>query len=211
MELVKTKGTPNKPHCGFLFFWRLFVQPQSLKLAIIRSYIYGYAIEPTLITLIPKKIRNIFSKDDREAPLQIIPRDQHNISRSNISEPALKVLYRLRKAGYEAFLVGGGVRDSLLGLNPTDFDVTTNATPEQLNSLFRNSRLIGRRFRLVHVIRRREVIEVATFRATPKENASNNTANASDRSMVVRDNVDGSQDKAAMRSDFTINVFYYHL
>lgn len=180
-------------------------------MAIIRSYIYGYAIEPTLITLIPKKIRNIFSKDDMEAPLQIIPRDQHNISRSNISEPALKVLYRLRKAGYEAFLVGGGVRDSLLGLNPKDFDVTTNATPEQVNSLFRNSRLIGRRFRLVHVIFGREVIEVATFRATPKENASNKSAKTSDSGMILRDNVYGTQDEDAMRRDFTINALYYNI
>lgn len=164
-----------------------------------------------MIKLIPKKIRNIFSKEAMEAPLQIIPRSDHNISRDNISEPALKVLYRLKNAGYEAYLVGGGVRDSLLGLNPKDFDVTTNATPEQVNKIFRNSRLIGRRFRLVHVIFGREVIEVATFRATPSEEVSNKSAQTSASGMILRDNVYGNQDEDAMRRDFTINALYYNI
>ena len=81
----------------------------------------------------------------------VIPRDQHPISRANISPGALKVLYRLKEAGYQAFLVGGAVRDLLLGLNPKDFDVATNAHPEQVKQLFRNCRLIGRRFHLAHV------------------------------------------------------------
>jgi len=87
-----------------------------------------------------------------DGQVQIIARNDHNISRDNISENALKVLYRLKKSGFEAYLVGGGVRDLLLGMNPKDFDVATNASPEQVNKLFRNSRLIGRRFRLVHVV-----------------------------------------------------------
>lgn len=153
----------------------------------------------------------MFSKEAMEAPLQIIPRSDHNISRDNISEPALKVLYRLKNAGYEAYLVGGGVRDSLLGLNPKDFDVTTNATPEQVNKIFRNSRLIGRRFRLVHVIFGREVIEVATFRATPSEEISNKSAQTSASGMILRDNVYGNQDEDAMRRDFTINALYYNI
>ncbi len=164
-----------------------------------------------MIKLIPKKIRNIFSKEDTRAPLHIVPRNQHNISRDNISEPALKVLYRLKNAGYEAYLVGGGVRDSLLGLSPKDFDVTTNATPEQVNKIFRNSRLIGRRFKLVHVIFGREVIEVATFRATPSEEASNKSAQTSASGMILRDNVYGNQDEDAMRRDFTINALYYNI
>lgn len=82
----------------------------------------------------------------------VIPREQHAISRKDISENALKVMYRLNKAGYEAWLVGGGVRDLLLGKKPKDFDVTTNATPEQVRKLFRNCRLVGRRFRLAHVM-----------------------------------------------------------
>ena len=96
--------------------------------------------------------------------LNVIPRKQHNISRQSISEPALKVLYRLSKSGHRACLVGGGVRDLLLGLHPKDFDVATDATPEEVRALFKNSRIIGRRFRLVHIRFGREIIEVATFR-----------------------------------------------
>ncbi len=95
--------------------------------------------------------------------LKIYPRDKHNISRQHISENALKVLYRLQKAGYDAYLVGGGVRDLLLGQSPKDFDIATNATPEQIKETFRNCRLIGRRFRLAHIIFGRDIIEVATF------------------------------------------------
>ena len=97
---------------------------------------------------------------------RIIPRDSHPISRSKISADALRVLYRLREAGFEAFLVGGCVRDLSLGLEPKDFDVATNALPEQVKRLFRNCRLVGRRFRLAHVFFGREIIEVATFRAS---------------------------------------------
>jgi poly(A) polymerase len=98
-------------------------------------------------------------------PPLIIPRSEHSISRSAISPNALKVLYRLRDAGYQAFLVGGAVRDLLLGITPKDFDVATNALPEEVRHLFRNCRLIGRRFRLAHVHFGQEIIEVATFRA----------------------------------------------
>src|ERR1700741_1143772 len=96
---------------------------------------------------------------------RIVPRAEHTISRSAISPNALKVLYRLKEAGYQAFLVGGSVRDLLLGLAPKDFDVATNALPEDVRRLFRNCRLIGRRFRLAHVFFGNEIIEVATFRA----------------------------------------------
>src|SRR5690625_4433307 len=97
----------------------------------------------------------------------LIPRDEHNISRRNISEAALKVIARLRGGGYQAYLVGGGVRDMLLGLQPTDFDVATNATPEQVRKLFGNSRIIGRRFKIVHEIGRAACREsmMATQRA----------------------------------------------
>ncbi len=98
------------------------------------------------------------------APL-VIPRSEHSISRAAISPNALKVLYRLKDAGYQAFLVGGAVRDLLLGITPKDFDVATNALPEEVRHLFRNCRLIGRRFRLAHVHFGHEIIEVATFRA----------------------------------------------
>ena len=97
---------------------------------------------------------------------RVIPRDGHPISRSKISPEALRVLYRLREAGFEAFLVGGCVRDLMVGLEPKDFDVATDALPEQVKRLFRNCRLVGRRFRLAHVFFGREIIEVATFRAS---------------------------------------------
>ena len=96
----------------------------------------------------------------------IVSRSEHNVSRANISPNALKVLYRLKSAGYEAFIVGGGVRDLLLERRPKDFDVATNADPDQIQEVFRNCRLIGRRFRLAHVRFGREIVEVATFRAS---------------------------------------------
>ena len=98
-------------------------------------------------------------------PARIIPRAEHSISRAAISPNALRVLYRLREAGYEAFLVGGCVRDLLIGITPKDFDIATSALPEEVKRTFRNCRLIGRRFRLAHVFFGREIIEVATFRA----------------------------------------------
>ncbi|WP_345292619.1 polynucleotide adenylyltransferase PcnB [Kangiella marina] len=137
-------------------------------------------------------------------PSHIIPRDQHTVSRKNISDNALKVLYRLNKAGYDAYLVGGGVRDILLGLQPKDFDITTNATPEQIRSLFRNSRIIGRRFKLVHIMFGRDIIEVATFRA----HCDSNIQQAKD-GMILRDNVYGTIEEDAERRDFTVNALYY--
>ena len=97
---------------------------------------------------------------------RIIPRSEHSVSRAHISPNALRVLYRLREGGFQAFLVGGCVRDLLLGLRPKDFDVSTDALPEEIRKLFRNCRLVGRRFRLAHVFFGRETIEVATFRAS---------------------------------------------
>ena len=95
----------------------------------------------------------------------IVTRDRHTISRKDISPNALKVLYRLLKAGYQAYIVGGGVRDLLLGQKPKDFDIATNAEPAEIKVLFNNARLIGRRFRIVHIRFGREIIEVTTFRA----------------------------------------------
>ena len=123
----------------------------------------------------------------------VIPREQHAISRKDISENALKVMYRLNKAGYEAWLVGGGVRDLLLGKKPKDFDVTTNATPEQVRKLFRNCRLVGRRFRLAHVMFGPEIIEVATFRGHHEGNVSDRTTSQRGQNgMLLRDNIFGS-------------------
>jgi len=144
--------------------------------------------------------------------MTIIPRDRHTISRKDISENALKVLYRLNKAGYEAYLVGGGVRDLLLGKKPKDFDVTTNATPEQMRKLFRNCRLVGRRFRLAHVMFGPEVIEVATFRGHHQAEEVEEDRNNSQRGqngMLLRDNIFGSIEDDAQRRDLTINSLYY--
>ena len=96
-------------------------------------------------------------------------RSEHSISRAQVSDNALKVLYRLKKEGYQAYLVGGCVRDLLLGREPKDFDVVTDAHPEQIRMIFRNCRLIGRRFRLAHIHFGNEIIEVATFRALDSE------------------------------------------
>ncbi|PPK51260.1 polynucleotide adenylyltransferase PcnB [Marinobacter persicus] len=151
-------------------------------------------------------------KKARQYQRQEIPRDQHNVSRSMISEPAKKVLHRLNKAGYEAYLVGGGVRDILLGGKPKDFDIATNATPEEVHDLFRNSRLIGRRFRIVHVIFGREVIEVTTFRGNAKDvedEVGDHEHKTSEHGQLLRDNVYGSQEEDALRRDFTINALYY--
>ncbi len=151
-------------------------------------------------------------KKARHYQRQEIPRDQHNVSRSMISEPAKKVLHRLNKSGYEAYLVGGGVRDILLGGKPKDFDIATNATPEEVHDLFRNSRLIGRRFRIVHVLFGREMIEVTTFRGNAKDvqdDLADDEHQTSEHGQLLRDNVYGSQEEDALRRDFTINALYY--
>lgn len=143
---------------------------------------------------------------------QEIPRDQHNVSRSMISEPAKKVLHRLNKSGFEAYLVGGGVRDIVLGGRPKDFDIATNATPEEVHDLFRNSRLIGRRFRIVHVVFGREIIEVTTFRGNVGESENGHADDehkTSEHGLLLRDNVYGNLEDDALRRDFTINALYY--
>ena len=140
----------------------------------------------------------------------VIPRNDHPVSRQHISPNALKVLYHLNKGGYQAYLVGGGVRDLLLGIEPKDFDIVTNATPEQIKTLFRNCRLIGRRFRLAHILFGREIIEVATFRGHHvEEDSSQKISKQSEHGMLLRDNIYGSIEEDAERRDFTINALYY--
>lgn len=139
----------------------------------------------------------------------VIARSQHTISRAHINPNALKVLYRLKEAGYAAFLVGGGVRDILLDRVPKDFDVATDAYPEQIRSLFRNSRIIGRRFRLVHVFYHDDNIEVSTFRANIVEETR--AQNQHDTSKIVRDNTFGTIEEDAWRRDFTVNALYYNI
>ena len=166
----------------------------------------------------------------------IIPRPDHVISRRWIGPNALRVLYRLKEAGYRAYLVGGGVRDLLLGREPKDFDVGTDATPGEVKKLFRNSRLIGRRFRLAHIYFRNEIIEVATFRSQAAEERDEKLAPKgatqlpemvqapngpvrirpprmlkTEDGMILRDNVFGTPEEDALRRDFTVNALFYNI
>ena len=148
------------------------------------------------------------AKNSLNHEVVVFSRGEHGISRDNIDDHALKVLYRLHKSGYHACLVGGAVRDLLLGIKPKDFDVATDATPEQVNKLFRNCRLIGRRFRLAHIHFGRQIIEVATYRA----NHDLTTSGIQDESgRIVRDNVFGELADDVWRRDFTANALYYDI
>ncbi|WP_231890937.1 polynucleotide adenylyltransferase PcnB [Methylomonas koyamae] len=142
--------------------------------------------------------------------VKIYPRSEHCISRTQISENALKVLTRLKKADFEAYLVGGCVRDLLLGREPKDFDVATNASPEQVKQIFRNCRIIGRRFRLAHVFFGREIIEVATFRGGVDNEESDRQVVHED-GRLLRDNVFGTLEEDVWRRDFTVNALYYNI
>jgi len=144
----------------------------------------------------------------------------HPVTLDDISANAIKVLNVLNQAGYEAYLVGGGVRDVLLDLKPKDFDIATNADPEQVKSLFRNCRLIGRRFRLAHIIFGRDIIEVATFRGhhgADEHSTHQQKIDYRDKSghskdgLIVRDNVFGTLEEDAVRRDFSVNALYYDI
>jgi len=176
-----------------------------------------------------KKISNIFKRNTKQIPNEpnILSSGKHPLSPKKISSGARKVVEQLASDGYEAYLVGGCVRDLMMGLKPKDFDVATNATPEQVKELFRRSRIVGRRFQIVHVRMGSEVIEVTTFRAhhskkdSTKNSAKNGTKHTekkthrdksqrSAKGMLLRDNMFGSIDEDASRRDFTMNAFYYH-
>lgn len=131
---------------------------------------------------------------------------QGTISNADIDKNAIDVIKKLKHAGFEAYLVGGCVRDLLLKLKPKDFDVATNAHPNEIKQVFRNCRLIGRRFRLAHIYFGRQIIEVATFRA-PHDTSEEGHLHES--GLIMRDNVFGSLEEDAWRRDFTINAFYY--
>jgi poly(A) polymerase len=148
--------------------------------------------------------------DNTHTP-RIIPRSAHPISRKNIDREALKVLYRLRDAGHLAYLVGGGVRDLYLGKTPKDFDISTDARPGQLRKIFRNSRLIGRRFRLVQVFfHGNKIIEVSTFRCRSEFDLNGASSNAGE-SVLAANNTYGSPSDDAFRRDLTINGLFYEI
>ncbi|HEX4987004.1 MAG TPA: polynucleotide adenylyltransferase PcnB [Burkholderiales bacterium] len=158
--------------------------------------------------MIRKLLRRVFSgrSSSTSEPL-VVPRSKHGLSRDRISASARRVTAGLQERGYVAYVVGGAVRDLLLGLEPKDFDVATDATPEQVRAVFRRSRIIGRRFRLVHVMFGEDTIEVSTFRARQGEEGEDQRADEHGR--ILRDNAFGTQEEDATRRDFTINAMFY--
>jgi poly(A) polymerase len=151
--------------------------------------------------LIKKFIRRVLRLDSGPEP-RVTPKEQHGVGREAISHGARKVCEGLQSEGYQAYVVGGAVRDLLLGLKPKDFDVATDAYPEEVYKLFRRSRLIGRRFKLVHVMFGDETVEVSTFRART-------AAETDEHGRVLRDNIYGTREDDAIRRDFTVNALYY--
>ncbi len=156
-----------------------------------------------------RKLTKFFNTSKHSDNLHKIPRTQHGITLSAIPPNVRHVLEKLTAAGFEAYLVGGGVRDLLLNQQPKDFDIATDAKPEQVRKLFRNCRLIGRRFRLAHIYFGQDIIEVATFRGDhTKGSAAHGKTQAG---LIIRDNVYGSLEEDAWRRDFTVNALYYDL
>ncbi|WP_424765390.1 polynucleotide adenylyltransferase PcnB [Necropsobacter rosorum] len=141
----------------------------------------------------------------------MVKASQYGINPRMISKNALTVVEKLHRQGYEAYVVGGCLRDLLLGKHPKDFDVATNARPEQIQAVFqRQCRLVGRRFRLAHVMFGRDIIEVATFRANHSDNHNEKQSKQSEQGMLLRDNVYGTVEQDAERRDFTVNALYYN-
>jgi poly(A) polymerase len=159
--------------------------------------------------MIRKLLRRVFSKApparEHEHEPALIPVERHGIRRESISPGARQTVARLQEHGHAAYVVGGAVRDLLAGIAPKDFDIATDATPEQVRGIFRRSRIIGRRFRIVHVMAGGETMEVSTFRAG---NDAESETDAHGR--VLRDNVFGSVEEDAARRDFTVNALYYN-
>lgn len=159
--------------------------------------------------MITKFLGRVFSgRMFKSAKPRIIPVAEHGITRERIGNCALRTCDALQEAGYAAFVVGGAVRDLILGRAPKDFDVATNATPEEVRGIFRRSRIIGRRFRIVHVLCGRDLVEVTTFRG-PADVADASHQVEDEHGRLLRDNVWGDQAQDATRRDFTINALFY--
>jgi poly(A) polymerase len=161
--------------------------------------------------MIRRWIDKVFGRPsaNRHAEPRIYPAEKHGIRRESIHSCALKTTRVLRENGFAAFVVGGAVRDLLLGRTPKDFDVATDATPDEIRRLFRRSRVIGRRFQIVHVYCGPDTIEVTTFRAHNPQGEEDEDRVASEDGMLLRDNVFGTQVEDAIRRDFTVNALYY--
>jgi poly(A) polymerase len=161
--------------------------------------------------MIKKYIEKLFGRRDRvthkDAKPVVYPKEKHGIGREHISRCARKTCEELQRAGFSAFVVGGAVRDLLLGFRPKDFDAATSATPDEVRSVFRRSRIIGRRFQIVHVLCGAEMVETSTYRAhftrEPDED------NRDEHGRMLSDNVFGTQAEDAMRRDFTVNALFY--
>ena len=159
--------------------------------------------------MIRRFINKVFGRQSRSAA-QILPLSKHGIRRDQLDDCALKTCETLAQAGYKGYVVGGAVRDLLLGKTPKDFDVATDATPEEVRRLFRRSRIIGRRFQIVHVMCGRVTIEVTTFRANGQKEAEDEDGRPTDEhGRLLSDNVFGNMADDAARRDFTINALYY--
>jgi poly(A) polymerase len=156
--------------------------------------------------MIRKLLRRVFRRNEPSpsGKAATIPVARHGIRREHLSSAARRTCETLHQAGYKAYVVGGAVRDLIAGITPKDYDVATNATPEQVRSLFRRSRMIGRRFQIVHVMFGPETIEVSTFRAAHDADTLKD-----DHGRVLRDNVWGNRRDDAARRDFTVNALYY--
>lgn len=159
--------------------------------------------------MIRRWLNKVLGKPTCPTEPRIFPLEQHGIRRSSIHPCALKVTRTLKDGGFSAFVVGGAVRDLLLGREPKDFDVATNAAPEDIRKLFRRSRVIGRRFQIVHVYCGQDTIEVTTFRAHTTQGDEEEARVTAEDGMLLRDNVFGSQHEDAARRDFTVNALYY--
>ena len=158
-----------------------------------------------------ERISRLFktNKNSNSVGAYVYGPSDHSLSPEMIHRDARNVVNVLQQAGFEAYVVGGCVRDLLLGLNPKDFDVATSAKPHEVKSLFRRSRIIGRRFQIVHVQFSREIIEVTTFRSNESQSTNKNQRQQTDSGMLTRDNVFGSIEEDASRRDLTVNALYY--
>ena len=154
--------------------------------------------------MIRKLLRRVFKRGEPSHPAEIVGAKDHGIRPEQVSSGARRTCDTLQQGGYKAYVVGGAVRDLIAGIVPKDFDIATNATPDQVRQLFRRSRIIGRRFQIVHVMQGGETLEVSTFRAAHDENTVKD-----EHGRVLRDNVWGNMEDDAARRDFTINALYY--
>ena len=159
--------------------------------------------------MIRKLISRVFGRKPGHARPATLEASQHGIRREDLSNGSRRTVETLQQHGYQAFVVGGAVRDLLAGIPPKDYDVATNATPEQVRQCFRRARIIGRRFQIVHVMMGAETIEVTTFRGHHDQHDDERRAQTDQSGRVLRDNVFGSQQDDAARRDFTINALYY--